>query len=92
MTLTQPLCLKNLTSSILNEKWYSNRKDTVTDERDRIILTAAKLIYQEMREMTSNTRYYPSEEQVRNNDKGAKILPRTLSVLAKQLFTQFVLD
>ena len=79
------ICLKNLTSSILNEKWYSNRKDNVTDERDRMILTAAKLIYQEMREMTCNTRYYPSEEQVRNIDKGAKILPRTLQIFLEKM-------
>ncbi len=38
------ICFKDLAKHIVNEKWYSDRKDSIEDEAERIVSAAAKLI------------------------------------------------
>ena len=47
------VCLRNFASSILNDKWYTDRKSTLHDEQKRVVETAAKLIVSEIRDATS---------------------------------------
>jgi len=38
------LCFRDMCSYVLNDKWYSKRKGNITDDAERIVETAAKLI------------------------------------------------
>ena len=38
------VCFRNMAKFIVNEKWYWERKDTLKDEYERIVKTAAQLI------------------------------------------------
>ena len=78
-------CLKNVASAIINEKWYANRKDDINEERDRIILTAAKLINQEIRDAKFNTDIYHTETNICDVKEGTECIPKSLLLLLKKL-------
>ena len=48
------------------------------EERGRIIVTAAKLIYQEIRDLKCDMNYYPSNGDVSDVHTGTKHLPKSL--------------
>ena len=45
------LCFKNMANYIINEKWYEKRQINVDDEAKRIVITAAKVIREEIRNL-----------------------------------------
>ena len=63
------VCFRNMASFIINEKWYKERSSNVTDEVNRIVSAAAKLVREEIREMTFDNTFYPlpSELKVSGN-------------------------
>ena len=48
------VCFRTTASSIINEKWYNDRKTKVEDEAERIVETAAKIILSEIRAIEYN--------------------------------------
>ena len=50
------LCFKNMANYIINEKWYEKRQINVDDEATRIVITATKLIREEIQEYKTLTR------------------------------------
>ena len=60
------LCFKNMKNYIINNKWYQERSLNIDDEAERVIKTAAKLIPEEIRQMTLENEVYPSPEDIKN--------------------------
>ena len=38
------VCFRDMTSLIINDKWYEAKRDNVEDESERVVLVAAKII------------------------------------------------
>ena len=51
---------------IINEKWYEKRQINVDDEAKRIIINAAKLIREEIRNIKLSLDSYPNEDDITN--------------------------
>lgn len=62
-----------------------NRKDNIDEERERIILTAAKLIFQEIKDLECDMNYYPSYDNIIDIEEGAKALPKSLKTLLDKI-------
>ena len=65
-------------SYIVNEQWYSDRKDNLIDDNERIVKAAAKLIAAQIRELECNTDVYPvlTENVVERNE--SRLVPPLL--------------
>ena len=48
------VCFRTTTSSIINGKWYNDRKTKVEDEAERTVETAAKIILSGIRVIEYN--------------------------------------
>ena len=70
------LCLKELASYLVNEKWYTKRKTNTTDESKRIIQTAAKTILNEICSQNYETDYYSHQLQLKTSKKMKTIFPK----------------
>lgn len=53
-----------MASFILNDKWYSERKDSVADDAVRIVVAAAKLLVAAIKETNFLTAVYPSSNDI----------------------------
>ena len=51
---------------IINEKWYEKRQINVDDEAKRIVINAAKLIREEIRNIKLSLDSYPNEHDITN--------------------------
>ena len=74
------ICFKDLAKHIVNEKWYSGRKDSIDDEAEQIVTAAAKLIKASIREKRYNIGSYPSNEDIEN---GKQWIPHLLQTFLK---------
>ena len=69
------VCLQNMASYILNDKWHKVRSDDVASESRRIVEAAAKLIRAEIREHHYTTDVYPSFDDITPSTTDEFILP-----------------
>ncbi len=53
------LCFRNMASYIINEKWYSEKKENIEEEAERIVVAAAKIVRAEIRERKYDSLFYP---------------------------------
>ena len=60
------LCFKNMANYIIHEKWYEKRQINVDDEANRIVINAAKLIREEIRNIKLSIDSYPNEHDITN--------------------------
>ena len=44
------VCFRNMANFIINAKWYSDKKDDIQAEAERIVIAAAKIIRAEIKE------------------------------------------
>ena len=58
------LCFENMVSYIINEKWYEKRQINVDDKAKRIVITAAKLIREEIKNLKLSLDSYPSKDVI----------------------------
>ena len=72
------LCLKELASYLVNEKWYTKRKTNTTDESKRIIQTAAKTILNEICSQNYETDYYSTSATIENIEEDENYIPEAL--------------
>ena len=76
------VCFRDMCSFIINEKWYNDRKESVVDDNERIVIMAAKLIASQIRQIESNTATYP----VMNKHAGySQYVPSLLKTFMKIL-------
>ena len=64
------VCFRNMAKYIINEQWYLGKKDNIADEAERIVVTAAKIVRDAIREKQYNVHAYPTNEDIKNNDQG----------------------
>ena len=79
------VCFCNTASRIINDKWYDDRNHDVEKERDRIILTAAKLIRAAIRETEYSVDSYPSNDSISNRARAKEWMPQPLQLLLQNL-------
>ena len=58
------LCFKSMANCIINEKWYEKRQINVDNEAKRIVITAAKLIQEEIRNVKLSLDSYPNKDDI----------------------------
>ena len=69
------VCLRNMASFILNDKWHKERVEDVASESKRIVEAAAKLIRAEIRVHQYTNEIYPSADDVTTSATGEFVPP-----------------
>jgi hypothetical protein len=83
---TNVVCFHDFGSFLINDKWYSNRKDSSTDENERIVRSAAKLRATQVREIQHNVQYYPNPDEMKDTEN--QFFPPLLKSFRVFLFHQ----
>ena len=78
------VCLRDMASFLLNEKWYSDRMCNMEDESKRIVKAAAKLIRGEILAQQYSMDTYPSTGDI-NDKTSSKWVPPLLHQLLSGL-------
>ena len=79
------LCFKNMANSIINDKWYSERKKDTEKEIERIVIAAAQIIREAIRESNYDLNSYPTTEDIADVDKGKEWIPHHLQTFLKMI-------
>lgn len=81
--LSSVVCFSGYRDKTLTEKWYKEKKTDQTDERNRIVLMAAKIIREDIRSRAYNCEIYPTAEDISSG--GSDLMPETLSLLINEI-------
>ena len=81
------VCFRNKANYIINEKWYTNERDTVEDETERIVKTAARLIQAQIRETEYSLTLYPSNDEIKNTNSRQKASSTTVTEFPKNFYS-----
>ena len=79
------VCFSNMVNHIVNDKWYGSQKSDETKEAERIVITAAKIIMAEIREMSYDNLVYPTHDDIALPEKQDSFLPSILRKFLKVL-------
>ena len=79
------VCFSNMVNYIVNNKWYESRKSDKTKEAERIVITAAKVIMAEIREMNYDNLVYPTHDDIVLPEKQDSFLPSSLHKFLQML-------
>lgn len=60
------VCFKNMVTFVISDKWYQDRQNDRTKESERIMVAAAQLIREEIREREYTKLSYPNQHDVRD--------------------------
>jgi len=71
-------------SAALYEKWYDQKKASYSDERMRIVETAAAIIREDIRSKVYSTSHYPSDEKDLDDES---VLPKSLHRFMEVIIT-----
>ena len=72
------VCFSNMANYIVNDKWYESRKSDKTKKAERIVITVAKIIMAEIREMNYDNLVYPTHDDIVLPEKQDSFLPSCL--------------
>lgn len=75
------VCFRNMARYIINEQWYSEKKENAEEEASRIVTAAAKIIKEEIRERKYDLNSYPSNEDIANVEQSRNWIPHRLQTL-----------
>ena len=78
-------CFRDSVSSIINDKWYNNRKEDDEEEAERIVKTAAKFIFRDIRSTKFYKDYYPETSLVEDVYANIEWLPTYLRLFLQHL-------
>jgi hypothetical protein len=81
---TDVVCFKDMASTVLNEKWYSDRCSDEYSEQERIVVAAAKLIHSQVRDTDHSTTNYPKTD-FDNIDSAKKWIPSLLNTFMEHI-------
>ena len=70
---------------LINEKWYKNKLEDKNDEAQRIIITAAKLVMEDITSKKCDSEYYPYQEGMLQVDETLEWLFRYLRLFLQNL-------
>ena len=79
------VCFRNMAKYIINDKWYTGKKENIEDEAERKVVTAAKIIKAAIREKEYDVNSYPTNEDIKSMDQGISWVPRYLHTFLKML-------
>jgi len=79
------VCFKDMASSVLNQKWYTDRCTDVDSESERIVIAAAKLIHAQIREADHSYESYPMTGEFDNVESAKKWIPSLLSTFMEHV-------
>ena len=79
--------LRSTCSSILHDYFLSNDKDQDDEQKKKhLILTAAKLIKSEIKEIECSKKEYPKSSSIASEEENLEYLPDSLKILPRELF------
>ena len=71
-----------MTNYITNEKWYEKRQINIDDEAKRIVITAANLIWEEIRNIKLSLDSYPNQDDIMDSiNENSSWKPNLLNTL-----------
>ena len=79
------VCFKDMASLIINDKWYRDRESNIEEESRRIIVAAAKLVRNQLREQVFDTDSYPLDTSFSDIDQASKWLPELLNIFLNNI-------
>jgi len=82
---TDVVCLRDMASFILHEKWQSDRQQNVHDESVRVVSSAADLIINDIKEKQYVTDTYPTTTEISDTDKLKDWIPPLLLLLMDKI-------
>ena len=65
---TDVVCFRDSAEFLLNDKWYESKKENVTEEAERIVKQAAKILLGQKRSTKINTDTFPLHGEISNID------------------------
>jgi hypothetical protein len=80
------VCFRHMALRIVNDKWYSDRKQDPRKESERIMETAAKLLRASVRERDYDNDTYPLNSVIRDRALAKQWLPPLLQTFLEHLF------
>lgn len=75
-------------SKIINDNWYTARKASPEEERLRIVESAAKIIYEDIRCMAFNDQHYLAADKFLNNVGNETHMPKSLEQFLNRIIMQ----
>ena len=81
------VCFRNMAKFIVNEKWYLERKDTLEDESEHIVKTAAQLIQTQIRETEYDIASYLSSDEINNINCSRTQVPQLLQTFLRTIIS-----
>ena len=79
------VCFRITIDYLINDKWYSDRKNNSTQEADQLVLTAAKIILNDIRSREFDNDCYPTNEVIENCEKEKDWLPYYLRLVLESI-------
>ena len=86
------ICFKNMAKRIVADMWHNEKGENIDDECERIITAAAKLIRSAIKSARFDCSEYPSEEDIKNLEKGKNWLPSSLKSFMQSLLPEVPLN
>ena len=82
---TTKVCFNDVIDYLIKGKWYENKLEDKNDEAQRIIITAAKLVMEDIRSKKYDSEYYPCNESLSEVDEGLEWLSPYLRLFLQNL-------
>ena len=82
---TDVVCFRDSAEFIINDKWYENKKENITEEAKRIVKQAAKIILGQIRSKKFNTVTYPLHGEISNIEIGKEWIPSYLRLFMESM-------
>jgi len=81
------ICFRDMSSYIISDKWYEERKSSTLEESERIVCTAGKLIAAAVCNMNLHCKQYPSASDITDSagDKMSHWVPHLMNLFMKEL-------
>jgi hypothetical protein len=79
------VCWRDMASYIVNDKWYADKKNNVEDDSERIVIAAAKLLKNAIRDEEFSRTYYPTTESIRDRKAAYRWIPSLLRTFLDNL-------
>ena len=82
---TDVVCFRDSAEFIINDKWYENKKENITEEAERIVKQAAKIILGQIRSTKFNTDTYPLHGEISNIEIGKEWIPSYIRLFMESM-------
>jgi len=77
-----------ITASYIIHNFHKSQKNEASNERENILLTAAKLIKNDIQSMQYDKSFYPASENVKSIEDNLAFLPKSLLIFLNNIFVE----